>query len=162
MAQQRRKPKSEYGQQFEEKQGLKEIYGLREKQFRSYFKSGKDPNSIIQDLETRLDNVVYRCGFASTRKFARQLVSHGHIQVNAKNVNAPSCKLKIKDVVSIHPLSINIIPFKDLSMSLTKFEAPGWINLDKKTLKAVILSSPEIEDPMIMASVKPIIEFYSR
>jgi small subunit ribosomal protein S4 len=154
--------KSEYGQQFEEKQGLKAIYGLRERQFRSYFGHGKGPDLIIQGLERRLDSTVYRCGFASTRKFARQLVSHGHIQVNGRNVNSPSFGVKVSDTISIHPLSIGIVPFKELTVTLAKYEVPSWINLDKKNLTAVISAEPTVEDPMIMASVKPIIEFYSR
>jgi len=154
--------KSEYGQQFEEKQGLKEIYGLRERQFRGYFGHGKGPDLIMRDLERRLESTVYRCGFAVTRKFARQLVSHGHIQVNGRNVNSRSFKVKVNDTISIHPLSVNIVPFKDLMISLAKFEAPSWINLDKKNLTAVISAEPTVEDPIIMASVKPIIEFYSR
>ncbi len=154
--------KSEYGQQFAEKQGLKEIYGLREKQFRGYFRRGKDPDSIMRGLEMRFDNVVYRCGFAPTRRAARQLVSHGHIQVNGHDVNLPSFRVKINDIVSIHPLSANIAPFKDLALSLSKFETPAWISLDKIELRATISASPKIEDPMIIASVKPIIEFYSR
>jgi len=156
------KQKSEYGQQFEEKQGLKAIYGLRERQFRSYFGHGKDPDSIIRDLEYRLDNVVYRCGFAGTRKFARQLVVHGHIQVNGRNVNAPSYKVKLKDTISIHPSSSDIVPFRELSVDLAKYEVPTWIILDKKSLTGVISSPPVVEDPIIMASVRPIIEFYSR
>lgn len=156
------KQKSEYGQQLEEKQGLKEIYGLRERQFRSYFGHGKDPESIIRDLEYRLDNTVYRCGFAITRKFARQLVVHGHIQVNGRNVNIPSYKVKIKDIISIHPKSLDIVPFRDLSMNLAKYETPTWIVLDKKSLTGVISASPVVEDPILMASVRPIIEFYSR
>jgi len=156
------KQKSEYGQQFAEKQGLKEIYGLREKQFRNYFKAGKDPDSIVQLLETRLDNTVFRCGFAITRRFARQLVSHGHIQINGKNVNVPSFRVKIGDTVSIHPSSVDIVPFKDLGLTLVKYEAPGWIDLDKKSLSAAIIGQPKVDDPMITASVRPIIEFYSR
>ncbi|MFY9457318.1 MAG: 30S ribosomal protein S4 [Candidatus Spechtbacterales bacterium] len=157
-----RKSQSEYGQQFGEKQGLKETYGLREKQFRGYFRRGKDPDSIIRGLEMRFDNVAYRCGFAPTRRFARQLVSHGHIQVNGRNVNLPSFSVKINDIISIHPRSVSIAPFKDLSLSLSKFEPPAWISLDKKELRATISASPKVEDPMIMASVKPIIEFYNR
>ena len=116
----------------------------------------------MQLLETRLDNTVFRCGLASTRQFARQLVSHGHIQINGKNVNIPSFRVKIGDKVSIHPSSAGIVPFKDLSLSLVKYEAPSWIDLDKKSLTAVIVAHPKVEDPMITASVRPIIEFYSR
>ena len=162
MPRQPQRAKSEYGQQFAEKQGLKETYELREKQFRGYFRRGKDPDSIIRGLEMRFDNVVYRCGFAPTRKSARQLVSHGHIQVNGRDVNLPSFRIKINDIVSIHPLSVNIAPLKDLAISLSKYEPPAWISLDKIELRGTISASPKVEDPMIIASVKPIIEFYSR
>jgi small subunit ribosomal protein S4 len=160
----RRGPRSqsEYGQQFTEKQELKRTYGLRERQFRSYFGRGKAPDSIVADLEKRLDNVVYRCGFAETRPFARQLVVHGHIQVNARNVNIPSLQVKINDVISIHPLSLSAAPFKDLALKIAKYEVPSWINLDKKKLTAVISAEPSVEDPLITSRVKPIIEFYSR
>jgi len=159
---QRQKPKSEYGQQLEEKQSLKETYGLRERQFRRYFDKGKNPESIMRLLETRLDNVVYRCGFASTRAAARQLVGHGHIQVNGRNVNLPSFGVKINDTVSIHPSSINIVPFKDMSITLKKYNPPDWISLDKDTVKSKIVANPKVEETFITASIRPIIELYSR
>jgi small subunit ribosomal protein S4 len=160
--QKRQKQKSEYGIQFQEKQKMKQSYGLREKQFRSYFKRAGNPEGIIQLLELRLDNIVYRSGLTQTRRAARQLVSHGHIQVNQKNVNLPSFRAKAGDVITIHPLSKDIGPFQDLALTLKKFEAPTWIGLDKSTFQVTINSLPVVEDPMIVASVKPIIEFYSR
>lgn len=157
-----RKPKSEYGQQLEIKQELKETYGLREGQLARYFRRGKTPDKIIRDLESRLDNVVYRSGFAATRRSARQLVSHGHIKINGRNVNLASYGVKVKDTISIHPSSVNIVPIKDLAMTLNKFEAPAWIALDKKNLTATIIANPSIEEPVISSSIKPVIEFYSR
>ena len=164
MAQQRgrRKPKSEYGLQLEEKQTLKRTYGLREKKFRRYFDEGKDPEIILQKLELRLDNVVFRSGIAYTRKFARQLVNHGHVQLNGRNVDLPSLQVKIGDVISIHPSSKNIIPFKDLSLTLKKHEAPEWISLNKKDINAKIVASPQADEFLIASSIRPIIEFYSR
>jgi len=158
----RQRQKSEYGRQLEEKQGLKETYGLREQQFRRYFREGGNPDLIMKLLEQRLDNVTFRCGFASTRKFARQLVSHGHIQVNQKNVDLPSHRVKVGDSIRIHPGSLKIVAFQDLTLTLKKYEPPTWIELDKTALQAKIVKNPIVDDPIIMASVKPIIEFYRR
>jgi len=162
MAQRRRKPKSEYGLQLEEKQALKKTYGLRERKLRRYFDEGKDPEVILQTLELRLDNVVFRSGIAYTRKFARQLVSHGHMQLNGRNVDLPSLQVKIGDVISIHPSSKNIIPFKDLSLTLKKYEAPEWISLNKKDISTKIVARPSVDESLIALSIRPIIEFYSR
>lgn len=156
------KPKSEYGQQLEEKQGLKKTYGLRERQFHRYFNEGGNPEAIVQLLEQRFDNVVFRCGFAATRSAARQLVSHGHIQINGKNVNLPSLRVKIGDRVHIHPSSKEIIPFHDLSLTLKKYEPPAWISVDVASVTATITANPTVDDPILMASVRPVIEFYRR
>lgn len=162
MAQRRHKPKSEYGVQLEEKQGMKATYGLRERQFRRYFDEGERPEAIMELLERRFDNVVFRCGFAQTRKAARQLVSHGHMQVNGENVNIPSFRINVGDVVRIHPASLKTIPSQDLVLTLKKYEAPYWIDLDKTELTAKIVARPAVDDPIIMAHIKPIIELYSR
>jgi len=162
MAQRRRRQKSEYGIQLDEKQKLKEIYGLREKRFSRYFSEGKDPEKIAQLLESRLDNVVFRSGFAITRKFARQLVSHAHIQVNGRNVNLPSFMVKINDVISVHPSSKDIVPFKDFDITFKKYEAPQWISLDKKNMTAKMVALPGTDEALIESSIRPIIEFYSR
>lgn len=162
MAYRTNKQKSEYGQQLEEKQGLKNTYALREKQFRRYFDKGSDPETIMRSLERRLDNVVFRCGLAPTRKAARQLVSHGHIQVNGRKVRVSSLQVKINDAISIRAGSAKITPFQDLSSILKKYEPPAWIALDKAKLEAKIIGQPTIDDPIIAASIKPIIGFYSR
>lgn len=160
--QRRRKPKSEYGLQLYEKQQLKETYGLREKKFMRYFIEGKEPEKIVQLLDSRLDSVVFRSGFAKSRKFARQLVSHGHMRVNGQNVNLPSFNVKVGDVISIHPTSQNIAPFKDLSLTLKKYEPPEWILLDKKSISAKVVALPSVDESLITSSIRPIIEFYSR
>ncbi len=159
---QRQKPKSEYGLQLEEKQGLKATYGLREKQLHRYFVRGENPEGIFGMLERRLDNVVFRCGFAVSRKAARQLVGHGHIQLNGKNVNIPSYPVRIGDVVSVHPKSVGIAAFKDMSLLLKKYEPPVWIELDKESCLAKIIRVPIADDPLVFASLKPVMEFYSR
>ena len=157
-----RKPKSEYGEKLAEKKVLKETYGLREKQFRRYFAKNQNPESVFKTLETRFDSLVYRCGFAQTRKAAHQLVSHGHIQINGSNANLPSMHLKINDVVSIHPSSLSIAPFKEIQLTLKKYEPPSWIALDKQNLTAKMIALPASDDPLLMASIKPVMELYSR
>lgn len=157
-----RRPKSEYGTQLAEKQQVKNSYAIRERRFKRYFNEGKDPEKIGSLLESRLDNVVFRAGFAPTRKSARQLVSHGHVQVNGRNVNISSYEIRIGDVVSIHPSSINIGPLKDLEFILKKHEAPVWISLDIKNISAKINSMPKIDEHLISSSIKPVVEFYSR
>lgn len=159
---QRQRPKSEYGLQLEEKQGLKTTYGLREKQFHRYFASGGNPEVIFGMFERRLDNVVFRCGFAKTRKAARQLVSHGHIQLNGKNINLASCQVRVGDAISLHPKSVEVGALKDLSLLLKKYEPPAWIELDKEKFQAKIVGHPTADDPLIVASIRPVIEFYSR
>ena len=116
----------------------------------------------MQMLDTRFDSVVYKCGFAQTRSAARQLVSHGHIQINGSNANLPSLRVKINDVLSIHPSSAGIGPFKEIKLTLKKYEPPSWIALDKEKLSAKIVGLPTADDPLIMASIQPIMEFYSR
>jgi small subunit ribosomal protein S4 len=159
---QRQKPKSEYGLQLEEKQSLKATYGLREKQLHRYFASGENPEGIFGLLEQRLDNVVFRCGLAVTRRAARQLVGHGHIQVNGRNIDIPSYSVKVGDVVSVHPMSLEIGAFKDMSLLLKKYEPPAWIELDKEKYQAKIIGKPVANDPLVVASLRPVIEFYSR
>lgn len=162
MARRRGKPKSEYGLQLAEKQQLKDTYGLRERKFRRYFDIGKEPEEIARLLESRLDNVVFRSGFAQTRKAARQIVGHGHIRVNGNNVNLPAFSIKVGDTISIHPSSTNIGPFKDLSLTLKKYEAPVWISVDAKSLNAKVLARPTVDEYLVTSSIRPVIEFYSR
>jgi len=158
----RGKPKSEYGQQFQEKQDVKRSYELRETQFRNYFKAGATPEAVFQLLERRFDNVVYRAGFTNTRKFSRQLISHGHFQVNGKNLNIPSYQVNVGDAITVHPSSLSSGPFKDMALALSKYEPPMWIALDAKNLSFKMTSLPKADDMLSAASIKPIIEFYSR
>lgn len=154
--------KSEYGKQLEEKQALRETYALRERQFRKYFRIGTSPELIVRMLETRIDNVVYRSGFAPTIRAARQLVSHGHIMVNGRKAHIPSLQAAINDVISIHTAHISKGVCKDLPLTLKKYEPPPWLTIDKEKLSVKIIQYPTTEDPMILSRVRPIIEFYSR
>lgn len=158
----RPKQKSEYGKQLDEKQELRGTYALRERQFRKYFRAGSSPESIFKLLEMRIDNTVYRAGFGESIKAARQIVSHGHVQINGKNVDIPSLQVKLNDIISIHRLSIKKELFKDLVIRLKKYEPPAWIALDAENLTAKITGHPSAQDPITASRIKPVIEFYSR
>lgn len=158
------KGSSQYGKQLREKQKVKRIYGILEKQFRRYvteaFKSkGNTGEALLISLERRLDNVVYRLGFAPSRPAARQIVSHGHTLVNGKKVNIPSFNLRVGDTVSIDTKASNIPEIKK-SLDQEGFKAPSW--LEKKALVGKISSLPKREDIVEPISEQDIVEFYSR
>ena len=156
---------SDYGLQLREKQKAKRFYGLQETQFRNLFdkaarKSGITGENLLILLETRLDNVVFRLGFASSRKEARQLVNHGHFQVNGKKVNIPSYAVKPGDVIKVKEKSTNSPKFKEVKeMSIT---VPSWVAVDVEKLEGKILSVPtraEIDTPV---AEHLIVELYSK
>ena len=156
---------SDYGLQLREKQKAKRFYGLQETQFRNLFdkaarKSGITGENLLILLETGLDNVVFRLGFASSRKEARQLVSHGHFQVNGKKVNIPSYTVKPGDVIKVKEKSTNSPKFKEVKeMSIT---VPSWVAVDVEKLEGKILSVPtrsEIDTPV---AEHLIVELYSK
>ena len=156
---------SDYGLQLREKQKAKRFYGLQETQFRNLFdkaarKSGITGENLLILLETRLDNVVFRLGFASSRKEARQLVNHGHFQVNGKKVNIPSFAVKPGDVIKVKEKSTNSPKFKEVKeMSIT---VPSWVAVDVEKLEGKILSVPtrsEIDTPV---AEHLIVELYSK
>ena len=156
---------SDYGLQLREKQKAKRFYGLQETQFRNLFdkaarKSGITGENLLILLETRLDNVVFRLGFASSRKEARQLVNHGHFQVNGKKVNIPSFTVKPGDVIKVKEKSTNSPKFKEVKeMSIT---VPSWVAVDVEKLEGKILSVPtrsEIDTPV---AEHLIVELYSK
>ena len=166
------KPLSEFGIQLREKQSLKLEYNLRERQFKKYVKEalalqkkGKASAGeyIMRMLEKRLDNVVYRMGVAETRKQARQFVSHSHILVNGRVVNIPSYLVKVGDVISVKPNSLEKIPFRNAKIRIKKYQPPTWIELvDRENLKAEIKREPTFQDFQITVDLSKIIEFYSR
>jgi small subunit ribosomal protein S4 len=166
----RRRGLSEYGKELREKQKLKNWYNLRERQFRNYVKDilskrGKVEDAgaqLIQTLERRLDNVVFRLGFTASRKQARQLVSHRHILVNKKIVNIPSFLIKKGDKIKIKPASAKKEIFKHLSTTLKKQTLPGWLNLDIDKLEGEVKALPTIEEAAPPVEVSAIFEFYSR
>ncbi len=163
--QQSRRKKSEYGIQLAEKQKVKFLYGMQEKQFRNTFdKASKRPGgaaaNLLTMLESRFENVVFRMGFAATRREARQLVNHGHFLVNGKKANIPSMELHAGDVVSVREKSKSSPKFKELrEMVIT---TPKWIEIDLDKLEGKILTAPEREDIDLPIEERYIIEFYSR
>lgn len=155
---------SQYGKQLREKQKVKRIYGILEKQMRRYmseaFKSkGNTGEALLIGLERRLDNVVYRLGFAPSRPSARQIVSHRHVLVNGKKVNIPSFSLKVGDVVTLDPKSANIPEIKK-SSEQKDFQAPSW--LERKALAGKVSALPKREEIVEPISEQDIVEFYSR
>lgn len=163
--QQSRRRKSEFGVQLNEKQKVKFLYGLQEKQFRTTFeKASKRPGSAGENLlimlESRFDNVVFRMGFAATRREARQLVNHGHFLVNGKKANIPSMELKPGDVVTVKEKSQSSPKFKELKdMVIT---TPKWIEINMDKFEGKIVAAPAREDVDLPIEEHYIVEFYSR
>lgn len=160
---------SEYGLQMREKQKAKLTYGISERQLANYVKEaekkkGEDISSeLYHFLEMRLDNSAFRIGFFDARAKSRQGVSHGHIIVNGRRVNVPSCRVKIGDKIAIRPQSSAKGIFKDIAIKMKKYNPPSWINLDKEKMTAEIASVPSLaEDPTMHHGLNSIIEFYSR
>ncbi len=163
----RRVKHSDYGDQLREKQKMKRIYGLMERQFRNYFVlASRSPmvtgEKLVHLLEGRLDNVVYRMGFASSRPQARQLVSHAHVMVNEKKVNLPSYQVKAGDEISIreksrgmHTLIVNL----DAQMQRG---LPSWIEVDQEKMIGKLLNLPSSEEVALPVQEKLVIELYSR
>lgn len=160
--------KSGYGMQLEEKQKAKKQYLLLEKQFRLTFEKAKKQagnagENLFKLLETRLDNVVYRLGFVSSRGQARELVNHGHFAVNNRKVNIPSCQVKVGDVVKVASGSRTKKQFSNLEEKLKKIKVPGWLNLDTKELSGKVLHYPGKEEiKNINFNLQMIVEFYSK
>ena len=165
--QSRRQKISEYGVQLREKQKVRRSYGLLEKQFRNYFEkalsqSGRTGETLVKMLESRLDNVVYRLGFAPSRKAGRQLVTHGHILVNNHSVTIPSFLLKAGDVVQVRDKSKKM-ELIHASMKRMKDSAMlPWLSLDKASMSGTFLTVPERADVPLNANEQLIVELYSK
>ena len=162
----RRRKESEYGMQLREKQKAKRAYGVLETQFHRYFESATREKGITGEnllvlLERRLDNVVYRCGFGSSRAQARQLVRHGHIRVNGKKVNIPSFLVNVGDVITIREKSAEAEHFKALREGSGKM-VPKWITVDNENLKATVAAAPARDDIDLTIQENLIVELYSR
>ena len=162
-----RRRASEYGLQLTEKQKVRNAYSVSEKQFKKYFKEiagqkGNKEELFAQKLENRLDNVVFRLGWAVSRNLARQIVSHGHILVNGRKVNISSYQVKKDDIIKIRKASEKKILFKDLKTIIKKYETPKWLVLDKEKLEGTVKSHPNMEDMGNIGELSMIIEFYSK
>ena len=162
---QARKKTSDYGLQLREKQKAKRFYGMQEKQFRNLFakaakRAGKTGDNLLILLETRLDNCVYRLGFASSRKEARQLVVHGHFTVNGKKATAPAMELKAGDVIKVKEKSTNSPKFKEIrEMAIT---VPAWMAVDVDKLEGKVVAMPTREEIDTPVAEHLIVELYSK
>ncbi len=158
---------SDYGIQLREKQKIKRIYGLSEKQFHLFFEradrqKGITGANLLVALERRLDNVVYRLGFANSRTQARQLVQHSHFLVNGKKVNIPSLLVRIGDVVEVRERSRKIQLIQDSLDAVVRRGVPQWLDLEKDNLKGVIKSLPVREDLTMPMQEQLVVELYSK
>ncbi|NLW02929.1 MAG: 30S ribosomal protein S4 [Clostridiaceae bacterium] len=162
-----RKKLSEYGVQLREKQKAKRFYGILESQFRKYFdiavrKKGVTGEVLLQILESRLDNVVYRMGFASTRAEARQLVRHGHFEVNGRRVNIPSYLVKVNDTISVKEKSKKLERFKEILDVTGAKIVPNWLEVDQENLTGKVAALPAREDIDLQVQEHLIVELYSK
>ena len=165
---QMRKKKSEYAIQLNEKQKVKFVYGILEKQFRAYYEKasampGKTGENLLSLVERRMDNVVYRLGFAMTRREARQLVSHAHFTVNGQKVNIASYLVRVGDVIEVKESSRSAACFKRLmSEDAPMINVPQWLAREKNALKGTVLQMPAREDIDMPIEEHLIVELYSK
>ena len=164
---QRRRQESEYGHQLREKQKAKFIYGVLEKQFRRYYKhalaqEGVTGENLMAILESRLDNVVFRLGFARTRKEARQTVTHGHITVNGKRVDIPSYRVRPGDLVAVAPKAKELLVIKSALVSNERVSVPAWLEVDIEKLQGSVLSLPTRDQIDLDINEQLIVELYSK
>lgn len=158
---------SDYGIQLREKQKVKRMYGLMERQFRSYFRKAEKEKGITGTnllilLERRLDNVVYRMGFANSRSQARQLVRHKHFLVNGRPVDIPSYLVRVGDVVEIKEKSRNAIPIVEAMEAVARRGVPQWLEVEKENFKGTVKSFPSREDLTMPIQEQLIVELYSK
>ncbi len=163
----KRKKVSEYGMQLKEKQKLKFIYGVLEKQFYHYFEiaqkmEGQAGSNLLTCLESRLDNIVFRMGLSMTRREARQLVVHGHFDVNGKRVDIPSYRIKVGDVISLREKSKKSAKFKEIVEATNGRLVPAWLDMNKEKLEAKVVRLPAKEDLDYEIEEHLIVELYSK
>ena len=163
-----RRPKiSEYGVQLREKQKIRRMYGLMEEQFRNYFEkalrqSGRTGETLVKMLERRFDNVVYRLGFAPSRAAARQIITHGHLLINNRQVNVPSYLLKAGDVIQVRDKSKKLDVIHSSMKRMKDSTMLPWLTLDKATMVGTFLQVPERTDVPLNANEQLIVELYSK
>jgi small subunit ribosomal protein S4 len=163
----RRPRESEYRIQLREKQKTKRMYGMLEKQFRAYYEEanrqqGITGENLLRLLETRLDNVVYRLGFAKSRSEARQIVRHGHIQVNGKRVDIPSYRVREGDLVQVGPKAKDLLVIKAAIISNERSTVPGWLEVDIEKLQGSVISLPTRDQIDLTVKENLIVELYSK
>jgi small subunit ribosomal protein S4 len=162
-----RRKHTDYGLGLIEKQKLRYYYGLLERQFRGVYEKalkrrGVTGEQMLQILETRLDSVVYQLGFANTRAAARQMVSHGHVKVNGRKVNVPSCGLKVNDTVEIKDATVSRqMATKNLEAATSR-AVPDWLSLTRDAFKGVVMRIPTRDEINPIANEQAVVEFYSR
>jgi len=162
-----RRKHTDYALGLHEKQKLRYYYGLMERQFRGVYaralkRRGVTGETMLQILETRLDSVVYNLGFANTRAAARQLIAHGHVQVNGRKVSIPSYGLKVNDVVEVKNSSVSRqVATKNLEIATSR-AVPDWLSLNKDAFKGTVLRIPSRDDIQPIANEQAVVEFYSR
>ena len=163
-----RRKQSEYAMQLTEKQKVKFVYGIMEKQFRGYYEkaekmAGKTGENLLVTIERRLDNVVYRLGFAMTRREARQLVTHGHFTVNGQRVDIPSFLVKVGDVIEVREKSRSSVKFKRLTgEDAPVVNVPKWLDRNKNTLQGTVVAMPTRDDIDFPVEEHLIVELYSK
>jgi len=165
--QMRRRKMSEYGVQLREKQKVRRVYMVLERQFKRYFETaearpGVTGENLLRLLETRLDNVVFRMGFAASRAQARQLVTHGHFTVNGKPTNIPSYHVKETDVVAVRPNSVKAEYFKNVKDALRGAQRPDWLSVDADQFSGTITALPRRDQMPLELNEQLVVEYYSR
>jgi small subunit ribosomal protein S4 len=163
----RRRKMGDFGIQLREKQKMRRVYGVLERQFRNYYReaeslTGVTGEALLQKLETRLDNVVFRLGFASSRAQARQLVAHGHFAVNGTATNVPSYSMKPGDRVEVRESRRGREAFKTIKETLRSHQAPEWLSLDAAKLAGSVASVPRRDQMPLDLAEQLVVEFYSR
>ncbi len=162
-----RRKHTDYGLGLIEKQKLRYYYGLLERQFRGVYEKalrrrGVTGEQMLQILETRLDNVVFHLGFANTRAAARQMVCHGHVQVNGRKVNVPSYALKVNEVITVKNTNVSRqLATKNLEVATSR-SVPDWLTLNKEEFKGIVMRIPTRDEINPIANEQAVVEFYSR
>ena len=165
--QMRRRKMSEYGVQLREKQKVRRVYMVLERQFKRYFdtaehRPGVTGENLLRLLETRLDNVVFRMGFSSSRAQARQLVTHGHFTVNGKPTNIPSYQVKETDVIAVRPASVKADYFKNVKDALRGAQRPDWLSVDADQFSGNVTALPRRDQMPLELNEQLVVEYYSR
>lgn len=169
-AKKRRGALTEYGKEMREKQKMKKYYGVTEAQFKRYVKEvsenrGQSDNvadELVQKIESRLDNIIFRLGWAKSRAEATQMVSHGHFAVNGRKVDIPSYRISINDIISVRSGSRGKVSFKDLDEKMKKYALPAWLVYDKEKMEGKVAKKPLFSDIQLPAEIASVFEHYSR